>query len=165
MNIMATPKQKLFIEEYLIDLNATQAAVRAGYSKKTAYSIGQENLKKPEIMAAIKKAMDDRSDRAKINAEWVLKRVALIANFNIKKFITTSAEGTAWYDFSAATDNDWYCISEYTHDLIVKGVGDDKHEVNRVKLKTFDKLRALELVGKHVGVQAFKNKVEVSGEP
>ncbi len=44
-----TPKQQLFVAEYLVDLNATQAAVRAGYSKKTAYSVGHENLKKPEV--------------------------------------------------------------------------------------------------------------------
>ena len=50
-----TEKQKLFCEEYLIDLNATQAALRAGYSEKTAYSIGNENLKKPEIQEYIQK--------------------------------------------------------------------------------------------------------------
>jgi len=44
-----TAKQKVFVAEYLVDLNATQAAVRAGYSEKTAYSVGHENLKKPEV--------------------------------------------------------------------------------------------------------------------
>ena len=53
-----TPKQQLFVAEYLVDLNATQAAVRAGYSEKTAYSVGHENLKKPEVAAAIQEAMD-----------------------------------------------------------------------------------------------------------
>ena len=52
-----TEKQKLFCEEYLIDLNATQAALRAGYSEKTAYSIGNENLKKPEIQEYIQKRL------------------------------------------------------------------------------------------------------------
>jgi len=51
-----TPKQQRFVEEYLIDLNATQAAIRAGYSEKTAYSVGHENLKKPEIQKAIEEA-------------------------------------------------------------------------------------------------------------
>ena len=57
-----TEKQKLFCEEYLIDLNATQAALRAGYSKKTAYSIGNENLKKPEIQEYIQKLLKEKQD-------------------------------------------------------------------------------------------------------
>ena len=66
-----TKKQKRFCEEYLIDLNATQAAIRAGYSPETAYSIGQENLKKPEMRARIDKAMAERSKRTGVNADRV----------------------------------------------------------------------------------------------
>ncbi len=57
-----TAKQQLFIEEYLVDLNATQAAIRSGYSEKTAYSVGHENLKKPEIAAALQEAKEARSE-------------------------------------------------------------------------------------------------------
>lgn len=53
-----TDKQQRFVDEYLIDLNATQAAIRAGYSEKTAYSVGHENLKKPEIQKAIQEAQN-----------------------------------------------------------------------------------------------------------
>lgn len=60
-----TEKQKLFCEEYLIDLNATQAALRAGYSEKTAYSIGNENLKKPEIQEYIQKRLKEKEDAGK----------------------------------------------------------------------------------------------------
>ena len=60
--IRVTEKQKLFCEEYLIDLNATQAALRAGYSEKTAYSIGNENLKKPEIQEYIQKRLKEKED-------------------------------------------------------------------------------------------------------
>ncbi|SDG47854.1 terminase small subunit [Desulfosporosinus hippei] len=69
-----TAKQKKFITEYLIDLNATQAAIRAGYSPKTSYSIGQENLKKPEIQNAIQKAKEKRAERTEITADMVLQR-------------------------------------------------------------------------------------------
>lgn len=65
-------KQQLFIEEYLVDLNATQAAKRAGYSEKTAYSIGQENLNKPEIQEAVQKAFNERSERTEITQDYVL---------------------------------------------------------------------------------------------
>ena len=71
-----TKKQKCFIEEYLIDLNATQAAIRAGYSTDTAYSIGNENLKKPEVRACIDKAMAERSKRTGVNADRVVEELA-----------------------------------------------------------------------------------------
>jgi phage terminase small subunit len=70
-----TPKQQRFVDEYLVDLNATQAAIRAGYSERTAYSIGEENLRKPEIKAAIQKAMDARSERTAVNADYVLTTI------------------------------------------------------------------------------------------
>ncbi|MCI5049982.1 MAG: terminase small subunit [Rickettsiales bacterium] len=68
-----TPKQARFVEEYLIDLNATQAAIRAGYSEKTAGQIGEQNLKKLEIAQAIEAAKAKRSEKAQIDSEWVLK--------------------------------------------------------------------------------------------
>ncbi len=70
-----TPKQQLFVAEYLVDLNATKAAVRAGYSKKTAYSVGHENLKKPEVAAAIQEAMEARSERTKADQDWIVERL------------------------------------------------------------------------------------------
>lgn len=70
-----TPKQQRFVEEYLIDLNATQAAIRAGYSASTAYSIGDENLRKPEIASAVERAMAERSERTAITADYVLQSI------------------------------------------------------------------------------------------
>ena len=70
-----TPKHKRFVSEYLVDLNATQAAVRAGYSKKTAYSIGQENLSKPEIAKAITAAMTKRSERTEVTQDYVITSI------------------------------------------------------------------------------------------
>ena len=64
-----TPKQSRFVEEYLIDLNATQAAVRAGYSKKTARAIASENLAKPNIQEAVAKAKRERSEATKIDGQ------------------------------------------------------------------------------------------------
>jgi phage terminase small subunit len=67
-----TPKQQRFVQEYLIDLNATQAAIRAGYKQKAAYATGAENLKKPEIQEAIQKARSKREERTELNQDWVL---------------------------------------------------------------------------------------------
>ena len=67
-----TPKQKIFCEEYLVDLNASQAAIRAGYSEKTAHAIGQENLRKPIIANAVAAAQAERVERVQIDADTVL---------------------------------------------------------------------------------------------
>ena len=70
-----TPKQARFVEEYLIDLNATAAAKRAGYSERTAYAQGQRLLKNVEIAAAIQKAQEARSERTRIDQDWVIDRL------------------------------------------------------------------------------------------
>jgi len=70
----------MFVKEYLIDLNATQAAIRAGYSKHTAHAIGQENLSKPIIAEALKKAQEKRNERLDIDADWVLREAVDAVN-------------------------------------------------------------------------------------
>ena len=70
-----TAKQHAFVEEYMIDKNATQAAIRAGYSPKTAYNIGSENLAKPEIAAALDEAKAEQSERTQVDADWVLGKL------------------------------------------------------------------------------------------
>ncbi len=67
-----TPKQTRFVQEYLTDLNATQAAIRAGYSKKTARSVGSENLTKPDIATAIQKAQAAIAERAEVTQDWLI---------------------------------------------------------------------------------------------
>ncbi len=74
-NISMTPKQRRFVDEYLCDLNATQAAIRSGYSKKTARFIGAENLTKPNIAAAIAAAVAKRSERTEVTADYVLATI------------------------------------------------------------------------------------------
>lgn len=77
-----TPKQSAFIEQYLVDLNATQAAIRAGYSEKTASRIGPENLSKPVIAAAIEAAIAERSNRLQLTADDVLTGLHSEATFH-----------------------------------------------------------------------------------
>ena len=73
-----TPKQALFVKEYLVDLNATQAAIRAGYSENSAAVTGCENLIKPNIQNAIQEAMQERKKRVEITADSVLESIVLI---------------------------------------------------------------------------------------
>jgi phage terminase small subunit len=98
-----------------------------------------------------------------VNSAWVLERARRLADFDINKFIVVDELGNAVYDFSTASDDDWYCISEYTVDVVMKGKGNDTYPVERVKIKAESKIRALELCGKHVDVQAFKDNAEITG--
>ena len=145
-----TKKQKRFIEEYLIDLNATQAAIRAGYSPDTAYSIGQENLNKPEIKAHIDQAMAERSKRTGVNADRIIMELAKIAFVNATEVIdpeTATVKEDALPEDTAAIQS-----------VKVKTFGEDGLER---EIKMADKIKALELLGKHLGM--FKDKVELSG--
>jgi len=74
-----TPKQDMFCKEYLIDLNATQAAIRAGYSKKTAYAMGHENLRKPKLAKIIGILNDERAKRTLVDGDWVLEKLQIVA--------------------------------------------------------------------------------------
>lgn len=74
-----TAKQQAFVSEYLVDLNATQAAIRAGYKEKNAYQIGAENLRKPQIQKAIQEAREAREKSTRYNAAWIIDQIAEIA--------------------------------------------------------------------------------------
>lgn len=82
-----TPKQQRFVEEYLIDLNATQAAIRAGYSVRTARSIGDENLSKPDIATAIAAAKAERSKRTKITADQIVQQLSDIVTSDLNELV------------------------------------------------------------------------------
>lgn len=84
-------KQERFCQEYLIDLNATQAAIRAGYSEKAAHSIGNENLRKPLIAEKIASMQAERSESTRITAEWVLKEAA--DSYRINKELVPDRDG------------------------------------------------------------------------
>ena len=140
MNTKLTPKQQCFIEEYLIDLSATKAAARAGYSEKTARQIGSENLSKPAIQEAIAEAKRERSESTKIDAEYVLRRLHQIVE---------------------------RCLQEVKPALHPKTRRQLKDEESNT-LYTFNATganQALALLGKHVSVAAFnKDRVEISGQ-
>ena len=90
-----TPKQQRFVEEYLIDLNATQSAIRAGYSEKTAYSVGHENLKKPEIQKAIVEAQESLSSKTQLTVDMVVQGLLKEAQ-DYADGSTQSARVSAW---------------------------------------------------------------------
>lgn len=157
-----TIKQKRFVEEYLIDFNATQAAIRAGYSEDTAYSIGSENLNKPEIKRMIEEKTKEFSDKAVLTKEMVVAELMKIGFSNMQDYMSITKDGDPFVDLSALTRDQAAAISEFTVDDYTEGRGDDARDVKRVKIKLSDKRAALVDLGKHLGL--FTEKVELTGK-
>ena len=129
-----TDKQKRFITEYLIDLSATQAAIRAGYSAKTAYSIGQRLLKNVEVKEAINSAIKEREARTEITADYVLTNLREIVERCMQKQpVFTKCE--------QATDEQGRAIWTFN---------------------ARDAIKALELLGKNLGL--FIDKTEIKAD-
>ena len=130
-----TDKQKRFCDEYLIDMNATQAAIRAGYSKKTAYSIGQENLNKPEIKEYIGKRMAEKEKELIADQDEVLK------------YLTKVLRGESQSEI-----------------VVVENIGDYTSEARLLQKAPDEKerLKAAELLGKRYNLFSDKMKVDVA---
>jgi phage terminase small subunit len=148
--VAITEKQKKFVEEYLIDLNATQAAIRAGYSVKNAGKIGHELLEKTRISNEITKKIAERSRRTGINADRVLIELAKIAFVNADDVIE-SKDATLKEN---ASRDDLAAIQS----IKVKTFGEDGVER---EIKLADKLKALDMLGRHLGM--WNDKLQVSG--
>lgn len=153
-----TAKQVRFVQEYLLDLNATQAAIRAGYSARTANRIGPELLTKPAVASAVAAAQAVRAERTKIDADWVLARLAAEADADIADLYTP--------DGSLLPVHDWPEIwrKGLVAGIDVEEIREEGVTVGTVrKLKLSDRIKRIELIGKHVNVQAFNDRVEHSG--
>lgn len=151
-----TDKQKRFCEEYLIDLNATQAAIRAGYraNKKSTYEvIGHQLLQKTSVSEEITKAMAERSKRTGINQDRVIMELARIALLDPQNVINTKDASV----LQGATKDDTACIQS----IKVKIMEGEKGTTTEREVRFYDKIKAAELLGRHLGM--FKDKLEVSG--
>ena len=152
-----TPKQCRFVDEYLIDLNATKAAIRAGYSTNRANAMGHENLTKPDIAAAIEAAMKARSERTEITQDRVLAEYAKLAFLDPRRF----------YDEHGALKPVHLLDADVAAALVGVDVVDsfDKESQTTTttkKIKFVDKKGALDSCARHLGM--FTDKVEHSGE-
>lgn len=146
-----TAKQERFVEEYLIDLNATQAAIRAGYSPNTANEQGSRMLANVSIRTYIDKEMAERSKRTGINQDRVIRELARLAFVNANDVIDIE-EATLK---NGATEDDTAAIAS----VKVKTIPTKEGEGVEREIRLTDKLKALELLGKHLGM--FKEKIEV----
>lgn len=154
-----TAKQRRFCNEYLIDLNATQAAIRSGYSKKTAQAIGWENLSKPLIQEFLQERLLAREKRLEITQDSVAQELAKIGFANMADYMKPGSDGDPILDFSLLSRDQAAALSEVTVDTL-KGADSEK-TIQRVKFKLADKRAALVDLGRHLGM--FPTKVEHSG--
>lgn len=157
-----TPKQLRFVDEYLIDLNATQAAIRAGYSVKSAALIGHENLRKPNIASEVAKRQSKRAGKLDVTAESVVAELAKLGFCNMQDYMSSGKDGDPYLDFSALTRDQAAALSEVTVEDFKDGRGEDARDVRRVKFKLADKRAALVDLGRHLGL--FKERVELTGK-
>lgn len=146
-------KQKLFCDEYLIDLNVTQAAIRAGYKEKYALVHGYEFLKKPAIKEYVNKRIKDREQRTEITQDRVINELAKIAFANTTDYVEVEDKGQYKMVNTKPT-------KDLTPDQVA-AIASIKQGANGIEIKLHDKVRALEDIGRHLGM--FKDKIEVSG--
>lgn len=151
---MALSKQRQrFVDEYLIDLNGTQAAIRAGYSPKTAEQQASRLLSIVKVQDAIAKAQAERSRRTGINQDRVIMELAKIAFLNPTDVIDMD-EATVKGE---ANRDDTACIAS----VKVKIIPTEDGNITEREVKTYDKIKALELLGKHLSM--FTDKVKLDG--
>jgi len=156
---MCTPKQKRFIQEYLVDLNATKAALRAGYSPNTASEIGYENLNKPQIAELIQKSFQKRAARTEITQDKIVRGLAQIAFSDIRRIVSWDNRGIPIaIPSSEIDDNTAMAIKGIT---FTESIYQGKTE-RRLKVDLWDKPRALEGLAKHNGM--FTEKHEITGK-
>jgi phage terminase small subunit len=158
-----TKREAIFVREYLIDLNGTQAAIRTGYAAHSAAVTGSRLLSNANVAAAIAAALEDRAERTQVNADWVLKRLAAEADADIADL----------YDDSGALlpVTEWPLIWRQglvsgvdIEELYENDAEGAKQNIGRVlKLRMSDRVKRLEMIGKHIAVNAFQDTIEIKG--
>ncbi|MDN4134050.1 terminase small subunit [Pantoea ananatis] len=147
-----TDKQEMFCREYLIDLNATQAAIRAGYSEKTARASGHENLTKPDVQSRIAYLKSQRNEQVNIDAAYVLRRLVEIDEMDVMDILLANGELKPVMDWPKVWRTSLSGID------VTEIAGDAAGLLKKIKWP--DKVKNLELLGKHVTVQAFREQVK-----
>ena len=146
-------RQEMFCREYIKDLNGTQAAIRAGYSPRTADRMAYELLKKPEIQAFVLQSKAERVEEVKVDANYVLKRLIEIDEMDVADILDDGG------DFLPIRK--WPKVWRTTLsglDIAIINSGDTEAIIKKIKWP--DKVKNLELLGKHIGVGAFTEKVD-----
>ena len=141
-----TERQKRFVEHYLVDLNATQSAIKAGYSKRSAMELGYQLLQKPSVVEAIQDAMQERSRRTQVTQDRVLEELAAIAFANIYDALNTGSGQPTYKDMDELPADLQKAIVE----IACTPSEDGSTRITRLKLAC--KMKALTLIAQHLGM-------------
>lgn len=150
-----TPKQERFCQEYVIDCNGTQAAIRAGYSQHSANEIAAENLAKPNIRDRVAELQAKIAKKLEITAEKVLREIALLGFSNMQDYAEFSPDGVTLKESSELTREQMAAVSSVSETTTQHG--------GSVHFKLHDKRGSLELLGKNLAL--FIERHEHSLEP
>ena len=151
-----TRKQETFAAEYLIDLCAAKAAIRAGYSFHTAAEIGSELLKNPDISAAIERGMAQRAIRVNMKADYVLHEMSLLSHSRIDHYIVDEDGDVALAE--GAPEGALAAVQSIKR---TRRTNRDGHTITTIEIKLWDKIAPLTAMGRHVGL--FPQRLEHSG--
>ena len=157
-----TPKQQRFVEEYMIDLNATQAAIRAGYSEKTAQEQSSRLLSNVMVSEAIEAARSNVSTRTEVTIDRVLQEMARLGFSDLRNVITAAGHlkfPTEWDDATAAAVSSIKVITRPTGERDE----DDRPIIEHIhEIKLWDKNSALDKIAKHLGMFIERHSVEMT---
>jgi phage terminase small subunit len=162
-----TPLRQRFVDEYLVDLNGTEAAIRAGYSRRSAKAQASQLLAHPEVQAAVSEGQASRSARTGVTADTVLHHLDEARTADLADLYDD--------DGNLKPIREWPLIwrqglvAGLEVEELFEGRGEDREHIGRLrKVKLTDRTRIIELIGKHVGVRAFRDQVGISdpnGDP
>ncbi len=160
INDALTDQQKRFCLEFIKDLSATEAAIRAGYSKASAASQGSRLLTYPRVAAACQRLMDERAKRAKIDADQVLVELIKLAKADIRRVFNDDGSLKSIKEFP---DDMAAAVSSVEVEELFEGFGKERHQIGYTKkVKFWDKPKSLELIGKHL--KMFTDVIEIKSE-
>lgn len=153
-----------FCQEFLVDLNAAASARRAGYSPAAAKEIGYRLLTRAHVRAEVDRLKMERAESTRVKAEDVVRELIKISHGNMMNYVRKLDGGLATVDLEHVDHDLGAAIQEMTVEEYTEGRGQDAQQVTRVKIKLADKIRALELLGKHLALFTEKHQVNVSGD-
>ncbi len=157
------PKQAAFVYEYLKDFNGGKAAVRAGYSERTCREIASQLLTKPAVIAAVEKVANARLQKLDLQGDEILREALLIAKSDLGDILDFTGDVVKLKAAKDIPEHARRAISSFKVKRYTEGVGELAKEVEVTEFKLWDKLSAIEKIGKYLGL--FEDVLRVKGDP
>ena len=159
-----TARRRKVIDAYMKCFNKKQAMLEAGYSESMATTSTASVFNDPAVQTEIQRRQNLATHRSDITLDWIMKRLKDIADANVGDMIDVFSDGTARINLLKMTPELRRAITKFSVDSYTEGRGKNAQEIKRVKVDVADKLKALELLVRHLGLSKEKVAVELSGE-